>query len=99
MGAAVATAALECSSMLFGARPAVRPSHFKRSRSQMASLDTEVRGLLPFYAILVQLDTFTILRQNALTFTLPPPYANKARADCILIMILGGGFFCIACLL
>ena len=32
------------------------------------------RGLLPFYAILVQLDTFTVLRQNALTFTLPPPY-------------------------
>ena len=35
---------------------------------------TEARGLLPFYAILVQLDTFTVLRQNALTFTLPPPY-------------------------
>jgi hypothetical protein len=32
------------------------------------------RGLLPFYAILVQLDTFTVLRQNALTFTQPPPY-------------------------
>jgi hypothetical protein len=32
------------------------------------------RGLLPFYAILVQLDTFTVLRQNALTFPLPPPY-------------------------
>ena len=39
------------------------------------TLDTEARGLLPFYAILVQLDTFTVLRQNALTFTLPPPYA------------------------
>ena len=38
------------------------------------TLDTEARGLLPFYAILVQLDTFTVLRQNALTFTLPPPY-------------------------
>ena len=32
------------------------------------------RSLLPFYAILVQLDTFTVLRQKALTFTLPPPY-------------------------
>jgi hypothetical protein len=38
------------------------------------TLDTEARGLLPFYAILVQLDTFTVLRQNALTFTLSPPY-------------------------
>ena len=40
------------------------------------TLDTEARGLLPFYAILVQLHTFTVLRQNALTFTLPPPYAR-----------------------
>ena len=40
------------------------------------TLDTEARGLLPFYAILVQLDTFTVLRQNALTFTLSPPYAD-----------------------
>ena len=38
------------------------------------TLDTDARGLLPFYAILVQIDTFTDLRQNALTFTLPPPY-------------------------
>ncbi len=38
------------------------------------ALDTEARGLLPFYANLVQLHTFTVLRQNALTFTLPPPY-------------------------
>ena len=49
------------------------------SRSQMASLDTEARGLLPFYAILVQLDTFTVLRQNALTFTLSPPYDERTR--------------------
>ena len=41
------------------------------------TLDTEARGLLPFYAILVQLHTFTVLRQNALTFTLPPPYAGR----------------------
>ena len=41
------------------------------------TLDTEARGLLPFYAILVQLDTFTVLRQNALTFTLPPPYGGE----------------------
>ena len=34
--------------------------------------DTEARGLLPFYANLVQLHTFTVLRQNALTFTLEP---------------------------
>ena len=40
------------------------------------TLDTEARGLLPFYANLVQLHTFTVLRQNALTFTLPPPYAE-----------------------
>ena len=40
------------------------------------TLDTEARGLLPFYAILVQLHTFTVLRQNALTFTLPPPYGT-----------------------
>ena len=41
------------------------------------TLDTEARGLLPFYAILVQLDTFTVLRQNALTFTLSPPYGTE----------------------
>jgi hypothetical protein len=45
------------------------------------TLDTEARGLLPFYAILVQLDTFTVLRQNALTFTLSPaPYRGPRRA-------------------
>ena len=44
------------------------------------TLDTEARGLLPFYAILVQLHTFTVLRQNALTFTLPPPYARPPIA-------------------
>ena len=43
------------------------------------TLDTEARGLLPFYAILVQLHTFTVLRQNALTFTLPPPYGRTRR--------------------
>ena len=43
-------------------------------------LDTEARGLLPFYAILVQLHTFTVLRQNALTFTLPPPYATGSQS-------------------
>ena len=43
------------------------------------TLDTEARGLLPFYAILVQLHTFTVLRQNALTFTLPPPYDATRR--------------------
>ncbi len=42
------------------------------------TLDTEARGLLPFYANLVQLHTFTVLRQNALTFTLPPPYKYTA---------------------
>ena len=42
------------------------------------TLDTEARGLLLFYAILVQLDTFTVLRQNALTFTLSPPYGRRA---------------------
>ena len=56
------------------------------SRSQMASLDTEARGLLPFYGLRnypilssSQLDTFTVLRQNALTFsfTLPPPYGDS----------------------
>ena len=45
------------------------------------TLDTEARGLLPFYAILVQLDTFTVLRQNALTFTLPPPYESHAATS------------------
>jgi hypothetical protein len=49
------------------------------------TLDTEARGLLPFYAILVQLDTFTVLRQNALTmaltFTLSPPYDGAALGD------------------
>ena len=43
------------------------------------TLDTEARGLLPFYAILVQLHTFTVLRQNALTFTLPPPYGERKQ--------------------
>jgi hypothetical protein len=52
----------------------------------MASLDTEARGLLPFYGLRnypilssSQLDTFTVLRQNALTFsfTLPPPYGDS----------------------
>jgi hypothetical protein len=38
------------------------------------------RGLLPFYAILVQLDTFTVLRQNALTFTQPPPYDGSTKS-------------------
>ena len=42
------------------------------------TLDTEARGLLPFYANLVKLYTFTVLRQNALTFTLPPPYGRAA---------------------
>ena len=42
------------------------------SKSGFYPVDTEARGLLPFYAILVQLHTFTVLRQNALTFTLPP---------------------------
>ena len=32
------------------------------------------------YANLVQLHTFTVLRQNALTFTLPPPYARFMSA-------------------
>ena len=47
------------------------------------TLDTEARGLLPFYGLRnypilssSQLDTFTVLRQNALTFTLPPPYGG-----------------------
>ena len=48
--------------------------YFRLSAKVAFTLDTEARGLLPFYAILVQLDTFTVLRQNALTFTLPPPY-------------------------
>ena len=52
----------------------------------MASLDTEARGLLPFYGLRnypilssSQLDTFTVLRHNALTFsfTLPPPYGDS----------------------
>ena len=32
------------------------------------------------YANLVQLHTFTVLRQNALTFILPPPYARFMSA-------------------
>ena len=44
------------------------------SKSGFYPVDTEARGLLPFYANLVKLYTFTVLRQNALTFTLPPPY-------------------------
>ena len=49
------------------------------SKSGFYPVDTEARGLLPFYAILVQLHTFTVLRQNALTFsfTLPPPYGDS----------------------
>ena len=53
------------------------------------TLDTEARGLLPFYAILVQLDTFTVLRQNALTFTLPPPY-GAGGGDYFSCLITGG---------
>ena len=30
--------------------------------------------ILPFYELSVKLDTFTILRQNPLTFTVPSPY-------------------------
>ena len=52
--------------------------YFRLSAKVAFTLDTEARGLLPFYAILVQLDTFTVLRQNALTFTLPPPYGIHA---------------------
>ena len=43
--------------------------YFRLSAKLAFTLDTEARGLLPFYAILVQLHTFTVLRQNALTFT------------------------------
>ena len=56
------------------------------------TLDTEARGLLPFYAILVQLDTFTVLCQNALTFTLSPPYAAR-RAVPVAQHMGGGSFF------
>jgi hypothetical protein len=40
-----------------------------------------LEDFLPFYAILVQLDTFTVLRQNALTFTLSPPYEREAKGS------------------
>ena len=52
------------------------------------TLDTEARGLLPFYANLVKLYTFTVLRQNALTFTLPPPYMYAAKYD------VNASYFC-----
>ena len=32
--------------------------------------------LLPFYENPVHMHTFTVLRQNLLTFTVPPPYAE-----------------------
>ena len=37
-------------------------------------------SLLPFYDKFAKLCTFTILRQNLLTFTVPPPYAQQPGA-------------------
>ena len=50
----------------------------------------QARGLLPFYANLVQLHTFTVLRQNALTFTLPPPYGMRRAGWCPLSAFIVG---------
>ena len=50
------------------------------ARATKSSFDLAVKSFNMVYAILVQLDTFTVLRQNALTFTLPPPYGGAAQA-------------------
>ena len=48
------------------------------SASALASArpGTSSAGLLPFYAEIAQLRTFTILRQYLPTFTKPPPYVE-----------------------